>query len=607
MGLYKTLPEHVTEVDVIVAGGGVGGCIVAGRLAETDPELSILVIEGGMNNYNLDNVIHPALFLEHLASNSKDVIVYKGNKAAQLAGRSLAVQTGGMLGGGSSVNFTMYNRAQASDFDSWKTSGWSADDMRPFLKKLESYHGTGIAASHGFDVPVQVSSGRYRVTKIEDDFIAAAAEVGYPEIRDLNDLDSNNGVSRAWPRTVSLDGYRQDAATTYLHPRLQDGKHPNLHVLVETKVLRVLFDGTHATGVEFVANPDFVLQTELNSSAKQTVRARKLVVVSCGTCSTPAVLERSGIGSPKVLANAGIPVVVDLPGVGENYQDHNLVMIPYKTNLAPHETIDALFNGNLNREQAIATNSDILSWNSIDAAGKIRLRETEVASLGPEFQAAWDRDYKDNPNRPLMLIALLAMYTGDPTAVPRGQYVSFADYTAYPYSRGRMHITGPEITDEIDFDVGFFTDANDIDLKKQVWAYKKGREIVRRTKLYRGEVPSGHPVFSANSKAALWEGPFIGPITDIEYSAEDDIAIEKFLREHIETTWHSLGTVKMAPREKIGCVDCALNVYGVQGLKVVDLSIAPENVAANTNNTAMAIGEKGADIILRELGYSARG
>lgn len=189
-----------------------------------------------------------------------------------------------------------------------------------------------------------------------------------------------------------------------------------------------------------------------------------------------------------------------------------------------------------------------------------------------------------------------------------GQYISVGPYTAYPYSRGHIHITGPEVSDPLDFDVGYFNDLNDIDMKKQLWAYKKGREIMRRTSMYRGECVVRHPRFPEGSKAACVderEMPAEGSeIHDLEYSAEDDAAIEQFLRENIQTAWHSLGTAKMAPQAEMGVVDKDLNVHGVQGLKVADLSIAPENVGANTCNTAMMIGEKAADIIAKELGLT---
>lgn len=179
-------------------------------------------------------------------------------------------------------------------------------------------------------------------------------------------------------------------------------------------------------------------------------------------------------------------------------------------------------------------------------------------------------------------------------------------YTGYPYSRGHIHVTGPECGDKIDFDVGYLTDPFDIDLKKLVWAYKKQREMMRRTKMYRGELSAGHPAFPKDSPAACveTESP-LSDVKDIEYTAADDALIEQWIRDNLQTTWHSLGTAKMAPRDELGVVDADLNVYGTQGLKVADLSIPPGNIGGNTNNTALLIGEKAADILIKELGLSS--
>ena len=166
-----------------------------------------------------------------------------------------------------------------------------------------------------------------------------------------------------------------------------------------------------------------------------------------------------------------------------------------------------------------------------------------------------------------------------------------------------MHITGPEVADQLDCDVGFLSDEHDIDLKKQVWAYKKSREIMRRTKMYRGEITPGHPTWPEGSKAASVDiTEALSDVKDIEYSAEDDKAIEQWIRQNVGTTWHSIATCKMAPREENGVVDERLNVWGTKGLKLADLSIPPQNVGANTNNTAIVIGEKAADIIIKDLG-----
>lgn len=181
--------------------------------------------------------------------------------------------------------------------------------------------------------------------------------------------------------------------------------------------------------------------------------------------------------------------------------------------------------------------------------------------------------------------------------------MGIATFSTHPFSRGRIHITGPSFSDPYEFDAGFLADENSIDLKKHFWMYKKQREIVRRMETFAGEVGDGHPSFPSGSTAASI-GSKPEAVQAIEYTTEDDQAIEKFLKERISTTWHSMGTCKMAPLEEGGVVDPRLNVYGVQGLKIADLSIAPSNVGSNTCSVAMAVGEKAADIIIEELGLA---
>ncbi|KAH6695058.1 alcohol oxidase [Plectosphaerella plurivora] len=605
MGVYTKLAEDISEVDVIIAGGGTAACVVAGRLAEADPKLSILVIEGGPDNRGVQNIENPVFFLDHLLPTSTTTLFYKGNKSEHCAGREIVVPSGGVLGGGSSINFMMYTRAQRSDLDSWNTPGWSADDLLPFMKKLETYHGPGDKSVHGDSGPVHVSSGTFRSEAPENDFIQAAKQIGIQEIKDLQCLDANNGIER-WLRTVSKDGKRQDTARVYLHDKLNGDSYPNLHVLVESKVVRVLLDDEkRAVGVEYTPNPALLTSLETTQHPKKQVKARKLVVVSCGACGTPPVLERSGLGDPEILKKAGVPVLVDLPGVGHDYQDHHLILYPYFSNLQPHETIDRVLRNPAGRQEMIDKKDKHLGWNSIDISSKLRPTDEEVAALGPEFQAAWDKDFKDKPDRPLMLTGLVSCFLGDPSSVPEAGYVTTGNYTAYPYSRGHMHITGPDVSDPLDFDPGYLSDKHDIDMKKQLWAYKKQREIMRRTAMYRGELGPGHPSFPEGSPAACVTVDVpLSDVKDLEYSAEDDKAIEDWIRGNVGTTWHSIATAKMAPREEKGVVDRHLNVWGTKGLKIADLSIPPMNIGGNTNNTAMVVGEKAADIIIRELGIT---
>ncbi|KAK5162728.1 uncharacterized protein LTR77_011211 [Saxophila tyrrhenica] len=609
MPLHTKLPSDLTEFDVIIAGGGLAGCVVAGRLAEADPKTSILVIEQGPNNYNEPLVVHPALYPRNLFPSSKYTLFWHGKQSKELAGRSPIVPSGGTLGGGSAINWMVYTRGQRSDFDSWKSEGWSADDLVPFLNKLETYHGYGEQKHHGGTGPTLISKGTHRAREAEDDFIKACGKLGYPEFNDLQNLDDNNGFER-YQKYIGPNGRRSDAAHRYLHPKLQSGDYPNLHVLCEKEVIKVNVENGKAVGVEYQTNPRYMANPEfLNAgyASPRNVRARKQVVVSCGACATPLILERSGIGNADILKKAGVDVVQDLPGVGHDYQDHHLSLWSYRTSLAPRDCINGFSDGRFDINKAIAENDELLGTNAMDAQGKVRPTEAEVEALGPEFKAAWDKDFKPYADRPLMIMALYNCYYGDHSTLPDGaEYVSLANWTAYPYSRGHIHITGPKMTDPIDFDTGWLQDANSVDVKKHIWAYKLAREIFRRLPFFRGELVGNHPDFAKDSPAAVVQyadGPIAkGDDDRIQYSKADDEALEQKIRETVSTTWHSLGTCKMASRDQKGVVDPSLNVHGIKGLKLADLSVPPENVGANTGNTAFLVGEKAADIIIKELG-----
>ncbi|KAI1338566.1 GMC oxidoreductase [Xylariaceae sp. FL0016] len=605
-GIYTELPSEITEVDVIIAGGGVAGGIIASRLAEADPSISILVIEQGRNNYNVESVIYPALFERNTLPGSDTALFWKANKSPQLGDREPIVETGGILGGGSSINWMVYTRGQWDDFDSWNTTGWSASDLLPFLKKFETYHGlTTNESTHGYDGPVHVSKGTHSAPRAQDAFIQGALDAGFDNIADLQSLHSNNG-SGPWYRYVSpFDGRRQDVGHRYIHPLLQSGEYPNLHVLVENQVLRILFDeGTprRAVGVEYRRKPNST--EESDATVLKTVSARKLVVASTGSFATPLLLERSGVGDPAVLEQAGVPVLESLPGVGDQFQDHHFVGYVYRTSLTPNETINGIARDERGRDvdAMVARHDPQLGWNGHDASSKLRPSPADVAALGPAFQARWDRDFAGAPNRPLLIMGLFNAYFGAADDLPdEAEYVTVAPWPTYPYARGHVHITGPGIDDDYDFDPGWLLDADDIDLKSHAWGYKVQRAIARGMEIFRGELAAGHPRFPEGSRAAVVEtadGPMPG---EIEYSADDEAAIVQYIRENIGTSRHPLGTCRMMPREENGVVDPLLNVYGVSGLKIADLSIPSQEVAGNTYNAALLVGEKAADIIIKEL------
>jgi alcohol oxidase len=264
---------------------------------------------------------------------------------------------------------------------------------------LETYHGPGSEDTHGYDGPLNVSRGTYGCTRAENAFLKAAEKLGWSEIPDLMNLDNNNGIMRQM-RFISPSGKRQDVAHGYLHPRLQDGKHPNLHVVVDSKVIRVLFENKKAVGVEY--RPNHEVHSDSNV---RTVKARKLVILSSGALGNPQILERSGVGDPEVLKKAGVQLVAEVPGVGQDYQDHHCMVYPYKTCLDPEDTIDSILHGKLDPTELIKTNHKMLGWNAMDITAKLRPSDAEAAALGPHFEEVWNREFKSNPNKPLMIIS----------------------------------------------------------------------------------------------------------------------------------------------------------------------------------------------------------
>ncbi|PGH27415.1 hypothetical protein AJ80_00893 [Polytolypa hystricis UAMH7299] len=598
--------EDAHTVDVIIAGGGATGLVVAGRLAKAQPDLSILVIEAGIDVRDNPEVVNPALFIRNLAPTSNTAKFYKSNASEHVGGRELIFPTGGALGGGSSINFMVYVRAQETDFDDWNTEGWSGKDMIPFLKKYENFQDTteGIDKSlHGYEGDFSVSGGTYTEKRFRDDFFKACADLGIGKVPDVQNLKTSHGVGH-WNKWIDQHtGRRQDVPHTLIYP-IVDAANTGLKIITESTIVRVLFNDAHqATGVEYLPTA--------GSSAGEPKRAyaRKLVVIASGAFGTPQILERSGIGDESLLSDLGIPLVSAVSGVGTNYQDHNVVFYPYISAASPYETLDGLLSGRLSLADALklktsSPNRHILGWNGIDCFGKIRPREDELKDLGVDLEKAWHRDFRDRETRPLMLMALGAGFLGNHATVPVGQYFTTGAYPPYPYSRGSIHITGRSIADPPNFDSGFFSDP--VDAMNLVWGYKKQREIARRLADYRGPLKAGHPEFAPDSKAnpeVVDEASKIhGYPVPIEYSEEDNKVIENFIRQTAHTAWHSMGTCAMKPRENGGVVDKDLNVYGVSRLKVVDLSICPGNVAANTYSTALAVSEKAASIIAKELG-----
>jgi len=641
-----TIPD---EVDIIVCGGGSCGCVVAGRLANLDHNLQVLLIEAGENNLNNPWVFRPGIYPRNMKLDSKTATFYYSRPSEWLDGRRAVVPVAHILGGGSSINFMMYTRASASDYDDFQAKGWTTKELIPLMKKHETYQRScNNRDIHGFEGPIKVSFGNYTYP-IKEDFLRATESQGIPTTDDLQDLVTGHGAEH-WLKWINRDtGRRSDSAHGYVHSTR--AVHQNLHLLTSNKVEKVILEGDRAVGVKVV--PTKPLHPTQQSS--RIIKARKQIIVSGGTLSSPLILQRSGIGDPEKLRKAGVKPLVDLPGVGLNFQDHYLTFAPYRAKPGT-ESFDDFVRGDPKVQERVFNQWNIngtgpLATNGIEAGVKIRPTEEELKMMDrwpcPEFRSGWDSYFKDKPDKPVMHYSVIAGFFGDHMQLPPGNYFTMFHFLEYPFSRGSTHITSPNPYDAPDFDAGFMNDKRD--MAPMVWGYVKSRETARRMDAYAGEVHHMHPTYAydsparardmdlattnayalpGNITAGIQHGSWTMPLEkgrapqpnflssnkqdimdDLHYSNEDIKHIEDWTKRHVETTWHSLGTCSMAPRNgnsivKHGVLDERLNVHGVKGLKVADLSICPDNVGCNTYSTALLIGEKCAMLTGEDLGYS---
>ncbi|KAH9891941.1 alcohol oxidase-like protein [Cubamyces lactineus] len=574
--------------DIIIAGGGTAGCVLAGRLAAADSNLSVLVIESGP--ITRDDPLHtqPARYMHHLRPGSATVKVHRGKESAALNGRSPLVPTGQCLGGGSSVNFTMYTRASASDYDDWVTvygnKGWSSAGLLPLLRKCETYQARPGNETHGYSGPLKVSYGGY-YSEVGQEFLNVAAQ--YDKTRehteDVNTLYECNKYGR-WPKWIDArTGTRSDVPHQYIYPG--QSSNTNLVILTGYHVKKVTFSGIVASGVEYVPNSRV---RDEGGSQVFTAKARRLVVLSAGTFGSPAILERSGIGSPDVLNKIGVKQIACLPGVGENFQDHQLILPPYIAADSVH-TLDFILEDDQQEiaawtKQWLANGTGLLATNGLEAGIKLRPSRQDLDIIGDAFRKRWLEFFAPFPDKPVLWMGVMSLLAGERPPTPGKKYFSVGWYLQHPSSAGYVHATSADDVDApLDFHPGYLDSPADMALHK--WAYK------------RTPFPSGSAVAVGERSGPV---PILEP--DLVYSAEDDEALEDYIRQTVSTSWHYLGTCAMKRREEGGVVDSRLNVHGVEKLKIADLSICPGNVAANTYSTAVLIGEKAAVIIAEELG-----
>ncbi len=517
--------------DYIVVGGGSAGCVVVNRLSE-NPANRVLLIESGRRDK--DPWIHiPATFFKVLGKGI-DIHPYASDPQPGLNGRPSIVPQGNVLGGGSSLNAMIYIRGHRNDYDTWSQMGcrgWSYDEVLPVFKALENNQ-TFNGQYHGQDGTLTVSNARHR-HPLSEAFVKAAVESGLKPNADFNGADQE-GVG--FYQSTTKNGRRWSSAMAFLR---EAEKRPNVTVLTERKVARVLFEGRKAVGVELVDG--------------MVYRATREIVLAAGAIATPRLLQLSGIGNGKHLASLGIDIVADLPGVGENYQDHMEVPVQAETrepiSILGHDTgLKAV--GHMLRY--LTSKQGLLTSNVVECGGFV-----DTLGVGqPDVQFH-------------VLPVLIGFVDREPEP---GHGFSIGPCYLRPRSRGSIRITAADPAAKVDFNANVLSDREDVET------------LVRGVKAAIRILDT--PAMQAIVKRRLLPRPGV---------ENDATALEDYIRQNAKTVFHPAGTAKMGrDDDPMAVVTPELKVRGVEGLRVADASVMPTLVSGNTNAPCMMIGARAA-------------
>jgi choline dehydrogenase len=512
--------------DVVIVGAGAAGCVLASRLTE-DPGVSVLLLEAGPRPRKLESRIPAAfskLYRTHLDWGDSTV------PQRELDGRQIVFPRGRMVGGSTAMNAMMVLRGHPADYDAWASAGcpgWSWADVEP-------------AFARSADGPFPLAEQRDRHVLTEA-FVHAAQGVGIPFSDDLNG-DDNAGVG--YVRVSQRRGRRFGVADGYLRPAL---RRPNFTLATGALATSVLVERGRATGVAYRLDGG-------SEAGEETASAGREVVLACGAIGSPHLLQLSGIGPRGVLERAGVQVVHELAGVGENLVDH-------------------LANGLLVRTRDAQT---LASAESLRNVADWWLRGRGPLTSNVAEAAAFVRSRAGLPSPDLELIFLPVLFEEEGLKQPTEDGLSLGVVLLQPRSSGTVTLRTADPLDPPDIDPRYLSDPEGDDVRTLLHGLRLARRVLAQAPLSRFVVHEIEPGAEAQS----------------------DEALVAHIRALSQTLYHPAGTCRMGSDPR-AVVDPRLRVRGLDGLRVVDASVIPRLPSGHTNWPTVMIAERAAELIVR--------